>query len=98
MIKKKNEMDRKIHIDLTGPDGNAFVLIGIARNLAKQMYKAGCPKFEWLHTNNETFSELFDMKKTTAEEFITQELMKSDYEELLEKMEYYFGDFIIMYR
>lgn len=26
-----------MEIDLTGPDGNAFVLIGIAKNLAKQL-------------------------------------------------------------
>lgn len=28
---------QKIEIDLTGPDGNAFVLMGKARNLAKQL-------------------------------------------------------------
>ena len=26
-----------IHIDLTGPEGNAFCLLGLARNLAKQL-------------------------------------------------------------
>jgi hypothetical protein len=26
-----------INIDLNGPDGNAFVLIGLARNLSKQL-------------------------------------------------------------
>ena len=26
-----------IEIDLTGPDGNAFVLLGKAKNLAKQL-------------------------------------------------------------
>ena len=26
-----------INIDLTGPDGNAFVLIGLAKNLCKQL-------------------------------------------------------------
>lgn len=28
---------RRLVIDLTGPDGNAFVLLGIASNLGKQM-------------------------------------------------------------
>jgi len=38
MIKSKNEMpDRGIEIDLTGPDGNAFVLMGYASRLAKQL-------------------------------------------------------------
>jgi hypothetical protein len=36
MIKNKKEQTG-IVIDLTGPDGNAFVLIGKAGNLAKQL-------------------------------------------------------------
>ena len=35
MIKSKKETG--IEIDLTGPDGNAFMLIGKAGNLAKQL-------------------------------------------------------------
>lgn len=35
MIKSKKQTG--IKIDLTGPDGNAFVLIGKAGNLAKQL-------------------------------------------------------------
>ena len=38
MIKDISEMpDRRIEIDLTGPQGNAFWLIGYARDLAKQL-------------------------------------------------------------
>lgn len=34
----RNEMeDRKIEIDLSGPDGNAFVLFGLAKSLHKQI-------------------------------------------------------------
>jgi hypothetical protein len=36
MIKSKKQ-NLGIEIDLTGPDGNAFVLIGKAGNLAKQL-------------------------------------------------------------
>ena len=36
MIKSKKQK-LGIEIDLTGPDGNAFVLIGKAGNLAKQL-------------------------------------------------------------
>lgn len=36
MIKEKQEQN-DIVIDLTGPDGNAFMLIGKAGNLAKQL-------------------------------------------------------------
>lgn len=38
MIKKKKSNGR-IEIDLTGPQGNAFFLIGTAGNLAKQLGK-----------------------------------------------------------
>ncbi len=36
MIRKK-QPNREIIIDLTGPDGNAFVLIGKAMRFAKQL-------------------------------------------------------------
>lgn len=37
MIKSIEEKTSGIEIDLCGPDGNAFVLIAIAKNLAKQL-------------------------------------------------------------
>lgn len=37
MIKKKSEKGGKLEIDLTGPDGNAFVLLGYAQSLSKQL-------------------------------------------------------------
>ena len=40
MIRDKNELkERGLEIDLTGPDGNAFVLLGYATRLAKQLDK-----------------------------------------------------------
>lgn len=36
MIKEK-VLKETMEIDLTGPDGNAFVLLGIAGNLSKQL-------------------------------------------------------------
>lgn len=37
MIKSKSELKRGIEIDLTGPQGNAFFLLGTASKLAKQL-------------------------------------------------------------
>lgn len=39
MIKSKTEMPRgrTIEIDLTGPDGNAYMLMGIAKQLHRQL-------------------------------------------------------------
>ena len=36
MIRKKQK-PKEIIIDLTGPEGNAFALIGYAQNFAKQL-------------------------------------------------------------
>ncbi len=72
IVPKANKKEKKLEIDLTGPDGNAFVLMGIAKNLAKQLGLDG--------------------------EMIAKEMMLGDYEDLLQTMEDYFGDIIIMYR
>lgn len=38
MIKKKEDFNRgQLVMDLTGPQGNAFVLLGTANNLARQL-------------------------------------------------------------
>jgi hypothetical protein len=71
MIKSKIEKSG-IEIDLTGPDGNAFVLIGTAGNLAKQLG--------------------LDAKA------IREEMMKGDYENLVNVFDKYFGDFVTLYR
>ena len=72
ILPRESRQEKRIEVDLTGPDGNAFVLMGIAKNLAKQLKLDG--------------------------EMITKEMMLGDYEDLLQTMENYFGDHIIMYR
>jgi hypothetical protein len=72
MIKSINEKKSGIEIDLTGPDGNAFVLIGMASKFAKQL---------GLDIN-----------------VIRTEMMKGDYENLLNVFEKYFGDYVTLYR
>ena len=62
----------KIEIDLTGPQGNAFALLGTARNLALQL------DLDW--------------------NYVHEEMTSSDYENLIQVFEHYFGDFVIMYR
>ena len=37
MIKSIKEKNQALEIDLTGPEGNAFVLLGYANNFAKQL-------------------------------------------------------------
>ena len=71
MIKSKQKKTG-IEIDLTGPDGNAFFLIGTASNLAKQL---------GLDRNS-----------------IKEEMMKGDYENLVNVFDKYFGNFVTLYR
>lgn len=60
MIKSKNEK-LGIEIDLTGPDGNAFVLIGTAGNLAKQLGLDGkAIRTEMMAGNYENLINVFD--------------------------------------
>ena len=40
-IKDKSEMSSEITIDLTEPEGNAFVLLGYAKRFAKQLGMSG---------------------------------------------------------
>lgn len=62
----------KIEIDLTGPDGNAYVLLGMAKRL--------CEEFNVDWTKVQT------------------EMMASDYDNLVETMDRYFGSVITLYR
>ena len=72
-IKPVSEKRSKgLEIDLTGPDGNAYVLIGYATNLAKQLNK--------------------DHKS------ITEEMRKSDYENLIKVFDREFGHVVTLYR
>ena len=61
MIKNKKEMSAKREIDLTGPDGNAFVLIGIAKDLARKLSKDGDAIIrEMRKSNYDHLIEVFD--------------------------------------
>ena len=71
MIKQKKE-PQGIEIDLTGPQGNAFFLLGTASKLAKQLE--------------------FDS------DAILKEMRESDYENLVEVFDSYFGDYVTLYR
>ena len=72
MIVKDKPKRGKIEIDLAGPEGNAFVLIGYAGKWAKQM-------------------------GLDADE-IQSEMMSGDYDNLINVLEKYFGDHIVLYK
>jgi hypothetical protein len=70
MIKPKNT--EFIEIDLTGPQGNAFFLLGQARRFANQL--------------------------SLDADAIHEEMTASDYENLIDVFEKYFGEYVILYR
>lgn len=73
MIKSIDEKRKgKVEIDLTGPDGNAFALLGYANRWSKQF--------------------------GLDEKQISKEMTSGDYENLVNTLEKYFGDYIILYR
>lgn len=71
MIREKTPV-KELIIDLTGPDGNAFVLLGYAKKLASQ-----------LELN-------YDIIQT--------EMTTSDYENLIQVFDKYFGGYVILER
>jgi hypothetical protein len=72
MITNKRPVKTKIEIDLLGPEGNAFVLLGIAKDLCNKL------DLDW--------------------NYVHSEMTSGDYENLIQVMDHYFGDLIIMYR
>jgi hypothetical protein len=61
MIKNKTEHKTELVIDLTGPDGNAFALIGYAGNLCKHLGLDKQPIiFEMTSGDYEHLVETFD--------------------------------------
>jgi len=61
MIRSKEQNQGPIVIDLTGPDGNAFVLLGKAKQLARQLGLDGnAITNEMMSGDYENLIEVFD--------------------------------------
>ncbi len=65
MIKSHNELKyKKLEIDLNGPQGNAFNLIGLARSLGKQLnmtdFRIKCIQDEMTLSDYEMLIQTFD--------------------------------------
>jgi hypothetical protein len=60
-IKSKKSKTTKMEIDLTGPDGNAFVILGIANRLSKQLgLDANQIRIEMMSSDYENLINVFD--------------------------------------
>lgn len=102
MIKKKENMPRRpIEIDLTGPDGNVFVLMGYARKYARQLYTYVTEELENAQAINDVLNELCDESVKGPEsmgDYIVQRMMESDYENAVNVFDEYFGRVVTLYR
>ena len=97
---KKKELE--FVIDLTGPDGNVFVLIATARRLARQI--------EWCHSErlleNKELNDVLEQTGLDGDrpfperlaDLIQQEMMSGDYEWAVQRFDYWFGEWVILER
>lgn len=65
MIKTRKELEyKKIEIDLSGPEGNAWYLIGLAGSLGKQLnmtnFRIKCIQDEMMLSSYEMIIQTFD--------------------------------------
>ena len=61
MIREKEERGGKVVIDLTGPEGNAFVLLGYAASYCKKLGWAAEPILEEMKSSDyENLIQVFD--------------------------------------
>ena len=81
---------RPIEIDLTGPDGNVFYLIAMARKLGKQL--------DFEVESSDVLTDLGLETPESFEEWITEEMMSSDYEHAVQTFDTYFGHIVTLYR
>jgi hypothetical protein len=83
-------MSPLVEIDLCGPQGNAFYLLGMVPGLCKT-YQVEVEGLEAMHA-------LGIIQARSTPEYIRQQMMSGDYENLLAVFEEYFGDWVVLYR
>ena len=114
MIKKKEDMERgPIEIDLTGPEGNAFFLLARAKSYANQIWgDEDTDEIAFERNMSKGLDELYDIADGMEErygkndlkvaknmgEYICAKMRESDYENLLQVFDKYFGSIVTLYR
>lgn len=87
MIKSKQY--RKPSIDLSGTQGNAFYIMGQAKNLLKELKRYGV--YQYLD-KDQTYKDF------PSEKEIIEEMMSSDYENLIQTFDKYFSEYVDLER
>lgn len=87
-IRKKSSISpKKLILDLTDSQGNAFCILGTAQSLCKKLY----PYF--LHEDLKGFSSVEEVIDK-----VIKEMEASDYENLVQVFDKYFGKFVTLLR
>lgn len=86
---------RKMEIDLSGPEGNAFVLMGIAKRLYKDIYPK---RMEEWREDNAIIKSATGESLPSPIDLMIEDMMSGDYEHLLQVFDDLFGDHVILYR
>ena len=101
MIRKKKDR-KEIVIDLTGPEGNVFVLMAYARKLSRLVRDLYEEEILINKAHNQVLIRLglADEKAfpENLEDVIITEMMSQDYEHAVEVFDRYFGSFVILER
>ena len=101
MIRKKKEC-REIVIDLTGPEGNVFVLMGYVRKLSRHVEDLYREELEGGIQANKIMLDLGLIGEkifpNNLAERIIGEMMSSNYENAVKVFDRYFGSFVILER
>jgi len=101
MIRKKQE-NREIVIDLTGPDGNVFALMGYAKQFSRQLQVMWEEEMLANRAQNVILKHLGlgtgDLLPETLADKVCKEMMESDYENAVAVFDRYFGGFVILER
>ena len=65
----RGESPRERSIDLRGPEGNAFAILGLAKNLTNQLKEADAERYDWDKINKEMTSGDYKKLVNTFEEY-----------------------------
>lgn len=102
MIRNKQKQQTEIVIDLTGPDGNVFVLMGYARRFARQLKELWEEEMVANRTQNVVLRHMDvnpqDLLPETLADQICREMMASDYENAVQVFDRYFGSWVTLER
>ena len=101
MIRKKEDR-KEIVIDLTGPEGNVFVLMGYAKRFSRQLQELWQEEMLENREQNTVLKHLGlgtgDLLPETLADKVCREMMESDYEHAVAVFDRYFGSFVILER